>query len=163
MDRRAMSRGTEYGKGRRMVWGQSHILGGLCTWGQRCIPKKLFGYINADLGAIPEEWSGNGIGGIPYKGDDWSQDWSNKHGLMEGEEKRNVGNILGMTTCRSRQRKAYVLKDGEGGVGRMNNQKSRFQEAEGTDVLRRAEDVHQGSPGKPRGLNWGPKEASVIF
>ena len=72
---------------------------------------------------------------------------------MEGEEKRNVGNILGMTTCRSRQRKAYVLKDGEGGVGRMNNQKSRFQEAEGTDVLRRAEDVHQGSPGKPRGLN----------
>lgn len=68
-----------------------------------------------------------------------------------------------MTTIGSRKRKAYVLKDGEEGLERMNNQKSRLQEAEGKDILRRAEDVHQGSTGKPSGLNSGPKEALVIF
>lgn len=64
-----------------------------------------------------------------------------------------MDNILGVTPCRSRKRKASVLKDGEERVERVNNQKSRLQEAEGRDVLRRAEDVHQGSSGKPRGLN----------
>ena len=45
-----------------------------------------------------------------------------------------------------------MLQDGEEGLERMNNQKSRLQEAEGRDILRRAEDVHQGSTeqGVPR-------------
>ena len=55
-----------------------------------------------------------------------------------------------------------MLQDGEEGLERMNNQKSRLQEADGRDILRRAE-VHQGSTGKPSGLNSGPKEASMIF
>jgi len=32
-------------------------------------PRNCFGYINADLGAIPEEQPGNGIGGTPHKAD----------------------------------------------------------------------------------------------
>ena len=64
---------------------------------------------------------------------------------------------------REQEEEGILLKDGEEGLERMNNQKSRLQEAEGRDILRRAEDVHQGSTGKPSGLNSGPKEALVIF
>lgn len=50
-----------------------------------------------------------------------------------------------------------MLKGGKEGAERMSNQKSRLQEAEERDILRRAEDVHQDStlcsPGKPRALN----------
>ena len=66
-------------------------------------PRNCFGYINADLGAIPEERPGSGIGDIPHKGGNWHQDWNNTHRLTAGEGERNVDNILGMITCREQE------------------------------------------------------------